>query len=193
MGDYFTMLADTEVALDRAPSVSATVIAELQSRGIIASEFNTDDSNVANGYLPGGKIGEIYDPARAGNNFWGGAVEPKTERHFNYWAYGPSYCGLTCPKCSTAFDESMDAFRDTVGDVIGKWMEESGRALLPCPACAQETWLPDWHAKNPFAFCNFSLTFWNWPPFDRPEWLLDIPGLLRDITGHTIVSSFGKV
>ncbi len=198
MGDSFVMLADSDVSLEDADALSTAVVASLQQRGMIATtphdnELGEEEMVAGVGYPPGPNMQEFYDATKTDHSFFGGLVEPRVERHFNYWAYGPSFCGITCPKCSREFRDDLTPFGESFSNAFSEWIEGSESALLACPACSSKTPLVDWPATNPFGFCNFSLTFWNWPLFDQPEWLVDIPTLLQEITGHNIVSSFGKI
>ena len=51
----------------------------------------------------------------------------------------------------------------------------------------------EWRFKPPLGFGNLSFRFWNWPPLDSPSWRIDIPALVRDVTGHRIVSTWGRI
>jgi hypothetical protein len=72
--------------------------------------------------------------------------------------------------------------------VIGMAIKE-----LYCPLCGQGRSITEWKCTPPLGFGHLSYRFWNWPPLDSPSWKLDIPRLLREITGHTIVHTYGRI
>jgi hypothetical protein len=68
------------------------------------------------------------------------------------------------------------------------WMQQ-----LYARFCGNASRLSNWHSRPPLGFGNLSFQFWNWPPLDLPGWTLDIPELVRQITGHSIVISWGRI
>ena len=196
MSDNFEMLVDVDVSLTDARGLSDAVIAEFRNRGFIAGDLTPDCVLGGSGYKPGPSIPEIYKPQSCESTFWTlitSGVEPHVERTFNHWALGPSCEGFTCLQCSGSIEPFDDEFGDAMMVAIEQWTTDSGAAELACPHCKQPTAVTSWRAKPPLGFGNLSFRFWNWPPFDFPGWQYDIPKLVQDITGHTIVRTWGHI
>ena len=186
------MLVDRDVSLEDAEVTLRNVVAELQRLKIIVDDLTDDCVLSGLGYRPGTAIDEVYKTGVTESPFWNlrtCGVEPTVKRHFNYWAYGPSFDGVTCPNCKTHFQNLPDHFPDG----IAQWLDQLGPAIVECTECNIGTAVDLWDAKNPFGFGNLSLIFWNWPPFNRPGWKIDIPEILQTVTGHAIVSSYGHI
>src|SRR5262249_35635189 len=122
-------------------------------------------------------------------------VEPSVGRGFNDWALVEVCEGFHCPSCG-AFQSPMAVWEGAFGHAVEKalreWKDRSGPALLQSATCGKAAPITHWHCKPPLGFGNLSLRFWNWPPLDSPAWKLDIVGLVREVTGHTIVLTYGR-
>jgi hypothetical protein len=196
MSDNFEMLVDVDVSLADAPDAADAVIAEFQRRGLIVGGLTPDCVLGGAGYRLGPSVHDIYKHEAREGRFWElitSGVEPQVKRTFNHWALGPSCEGFRCPKCSANIEPFDDDFGDVMMIAIDEWTNETGAGKLACPKCKQLTAVTSWHAKPTLGFGNFSIRFWNWPPFDFPGWQLDIPALVREITGHSIVRTYGHI
>src|SRR5262249_40003176 len=121
-------------------------------------------------------------------------VEPRIGRHFNEWALGPVCEGLTCPDCRAyfkTFADADDAAR--LAPAIGEWIKQSATGLVCCPQCGNSRSIAEWECKPPLGFGNLSFSFWNWPPLDSPSWNIDIMELVKQITGHKIIYTYGHI
>ncbi len=196
MSDHFQMLVDEDVTLDEAPAVSANVITALRDRELITGDLTPDCVLGGNGFRIGQAIPTIYTLQANECRFWDLAtsgIEPSIKRSFNYWALGPSCEYLVCPNCDQKHEEFDSPFGDAVFEAVGQWHDQSGAAIVSCPSCGNKAQITDWQSKPPLGFGNMSFHFWNWPPFDLPNWKLDIPALFHEITGHSIVITWGDI
>ena len=196
MSDTFEMLVDVEVSLADARDLSNAVIIEFRNRGLIVGELTPDCALGGLGYRTGPSILTLYTPQSNESKFWKlvtSGIEPRIERTFNHWALGSSCESFSCVKCFGKVELSDREFRKAVIDAIEEWINELGTAELTCPHCKQSTPVTLWKAQPPLGFGNLSFCFWNWPPLDLPGWQLDIPELVRSITGHTIVLTWGRI
>lgn len=195
MSDNFERLVDVDVAAQSADGLAQRVIDDFWAKGLITGELNEDCVLGGQGYRPGPAIQDLYLPIESEMPFWKRStcgVEPEIGRHFNVYALGPEFDGLTCPACRAVVRYS-DSFGDGVANAIDEWSNQSGGCLLQCPECAVGRSICDWACKPPLGFGNLSFTFWNWPPFDYPSWKIDIGALVAKITGHRIVRTWGHI
>ena len=51
----------------------------------------------------------------------------------------------------------------------------------------------EWQCNPPHGIGNLAFTFWNWPPLDSSGWRIDIPKLVREVTGHRIIYTYGRL
>jgi hypothetical protein len=196
MGDYFEMLVDVEVSIADAPALSDRILNRFREIGLITGDPNDKCVLGGTGYRPGPAVSELYVPGERELKFWtftACGVEPRVGREFNYWALGPVWEGLTCPACSTHFSPSSDRLDDQMWRSIIEWMDNSGPALLFCPSCGVGHPIAEWISKPPIGFGHLAFRFWNWPRLDSSSWKLDIAQKLREITGHTIVRTYGRI
>ena len=192
MSDYFTMLVDPHVPLLAADASLRELANALQNRGIIGHDCSEDCVLSGTGYRPGSAIIDYYTPGPNEFPFWQlktCGVELLAKRGFNHSAIGPSFNGMTCPKCGRTYSDLPDDFIDAVE----QWINQAERCTVRCGGCNTEISVDHWDAKNPFGFGNLSITFWNWPPFDRPGWVIDIPDFVKTVMGNAIISTFGNV
>jgi hypothetical protein len=101
--------------------------------------------------------------------------------------------GFVCSSCNAEIEPFGDEFGDSVGKAINEWLDLCGPALLRCPLCGNERSIAEWECKPPLGFGNLSFCFWNWPPLDSTSWKIDIPAILHEVTGHTIVRTYGHI
>lgn len=128
-----------------------------------------------------------------GGGGWNG-VEIEVGRSFNYYAAGPSCYEYTCALCHEKISAFTEPFSDSIFDAALEWMKGSDTVTVVCPHCAGATFVTEWPCEPPLGFGNLSIKFWNWPLLDLPNrWKLDIIGLVREITGHSIVQTWGKI
>jgi hypothetical protein len=62
-----------------------------------------------------------------------------------------------------------------------------------CLKCRKSRPIHEWQCKPPLGFGNLSFRFGNWPPLHSPAWKINIPAIVRDVTGHTIVETHGHL
>jgi hypothetical protein len=196
MSDNFHMLVDVDATPGEADGVARAVLDRFRKLGLITGRANPDCVLGGTGYRPGPAVAASYKLGKRECRFWElvtCGVEPKVGRSFNEWAVGPSCEGFNCPACGADIEPFGDAFGDAIGKAVGEWMDGFGPAVVPCPACRKERPITEWQCKPPFGFGNVSFRFWNWPPLDSPSWTVDIAGIVRAVTGHTVVQSHGRI
>jgi hypothetical protein len=196
MSDNFQMLVDPDATLEEANQLRDAVLNRFREMRLITGTATGECVLGGKGYRLGPAVPKLYILKRNECAFWeltASGVEPKVGRHFNIWAVGPDFQGLTCPKCDGQFEALDDAFKDVFGQALGDWYHQSGPALFPCPRCGKTPSVTEWHCKPPLGFGNLSFTFWNWPPLDSRAWKIDIMALVEEITGHKLVSTHGHI
>jgi hypothetical protein len=196
MSDTFQMLVDQDVTLEDASDLAARVLRRYREAGLIMGEATADCVLGPMGYRLGPAIPGAYELRESRFPFWElttCGIEPKVGRAFNYWAYGPSFEGFSCPICKADYGMHDERLRDQFRDAIGQWIKESGPALVTCAFCAGEVPLPEWHWRPPLGFGNLSFTFWNWPALDSPRWRINIQKITEQATGHRLVYTYGRV
>jgi hypothetical protein len=196
MSDSFMMLIDEDVSLADAPAVSASVMTAFRERGLITGELTPECVLGGAGFRVGPAIAEIYSPYPNGVRFWElktSGIQPSIGRSFNQWSLGPVCEYFACPDCNQKHDPFDSPIVEAIIDAVGQWYERSGDMLVLCPACRSSSQLTQWKSRPPLGFGNLSFRFWNWPSFDLTVWKLDIPAMVRAITGHSIVTSWGRV
>jgi hypothetical protein len=196
MGESFVMLADQEVKREEANEALARVLCRFRAEGLIMGELDADCVLGGEGYRPGPAIPKAYELGESAVPFWElktCGVEPRVGRTFNYWAYGPSCEGFSCPICKAEYEAHDDRVSDMFSDAIGQWVQESGPTLVICAFCAREVPLTEWLWRPPLGFGNLSFTFWNWPSLHSPRWRVNIHETTEQATGHKLVYSYGRV
>ena len=196
MSDTYQMLVDPKVEISEAKQFSKEILARLRKLGLIAGRLTTDCTFGGKGYRPGPDVPRLYKLGQQECGFWDlhkCGVEPKIGREFNFMAIGPVCTGLTCPKCQTSALPLSDAFAESLGKAMLRWMDNLPSYLLRCPQCKKQTAITKWECIPPFGFGHMAFTFWNWPPFDSQSWRIDIPAIFEEITGHKPISSFGRM
>lgn len=196
MSDNFEMLVDVDVTAEEAEDVSRAVLDRFRKLGLITGEANEECVLGGTGYRPGPAVADLYKPSKAEYPFWKlhtCGVEPHVGRGFHAWALGPVFQGFFCPSCAAEVEPFGDEMGDSVGKAISEWLNECGPALVACPKCRKEYPLTEWECKPPLGFGNLSFTFWNWPRLDSPSWAIDIAGVVREISGHTVVRTWGHI
>lgn len=195
MSDNFVMLVDEVATLAEAQDLADAVVLRLRQKGLIAGEATPDHVLRGVGYQPGPAVPKLYCPADDEGTFWElvtCGVEPCVGRNFNVWALAEVCEGFTCPSCSTFFEYCKE-FGDSLGAAFQQWYDESGDAILRCPRCSKGISITEWRCNPPLGFGNLAFRFWNWPPFEWPAWKIDIVALVREATGHPILSTYGRV
>ena len=196
MSDSFQMLVDADVTVDGARATSRAVFAEFRKRGMITGKANADCVLGGKGYQPGPSIPRLYPCRKSEGRFWEletCGVEVKVGRGFNVEALGEACERLACPCCGSEIPPFDDDFDSAMSVAVREWLDGSGRGLVRCPQCSKKSAVTKWQCTPPLGFGNLSSRFWNWPPFDVPAWKIEIPDLVQEITGHTIVVTYGHV
>jgi hypothetical protein len=195
MSDSFEMLVDIDATPSEADAVAGAVLDRFRELGLITGEANSDCVLGGIGYRPGSAVAELYELGEREGKFWElvtCGVEPAIGRSLNMWALGPVCEEFSCAACGVKIEPLSDAL-DEIAKAIVEWQEESGPALVACPKCQQKYAVTQWQCKPPLGFGNLSFRFWNWPPLDLRSWKIDIPELVREVTGHTVVQTYGHL
>jgi hypothetical protein len=197
MSDHFEMLVDEDVTADKAPQLSRKLVKRFRELGLITGRLSAACVLGGRGYRPGPGVAGVYKLRKREFPFWElrtCGLEPTVGRTFNLWALGEACQGFTCSSCGAKMLSSNDKFSDRLAAAIAKWDKGSDNVLLGCTSCRKRLRLTAWECKPPLGFGNLSLCFWNWPPFSGPpSWKLDIPAFMREITGHSIVHTYGSI
>ncbi|MGO9466833.1 MAG: hypothetical protein ACLQIB_24540 [Isosphaeraceae bacterium] len=196
MSDSFEMLVDADATIEQAEEVKDRVLERFRALGLITGDANEECVLGGEGYRPGPAVSEHYELGNEELPFWElltCGVEARVARHFNEWAYGPSCAGFRCPCCNAEFEPDNEDLQQTLSAAIDEWVEQSGPAAVTCPRCAKEVPVTEWRCEPPLGFGNLSFRFWNWPPLDSRSWQIDIPALVREVTGHAIISTNGRI
>jgi hypothetical protein len=195
MSAYFVMIVDADVTIDNAEQVKERVLAVFREKGLVAEDANEDCAGSGVGYFPGPACQHLYKPAEheyEWRNMRGCRVEPRVGRDFNCWALGPSFEGSTCPACGAEFGPDDKELWGILIDAIVESVRQTGPAIVRCPRCEQKVPVAEWQCNPPHGIGNLAFTFWNWPPLDSPAWRIDIPDLVREVTGHRIICTHGR-
>src|SRR5262249_52054482 len=127
MSDNFEMLVDADATLEEANVQSNAVLGRLRKMGLITGVANDHCVLGGEGYRPGPAVPDLYVLGENECEFWQlrtNGVEPKVGRHFNVWALGPVFQGLTCPACGAYFETYEDAFDAIkIGSAVGEWVK----------------------------------------------------------------------
>jgi hypothetical protein len=196
MSDNFEMLVDTEATVEEAKAVLRAVLARFRKLGLITGKLNRDCVLGGEGYRPGPAVADLYKLKKQESRFWElvtSGVESQIGRGYNEWALGEVCEGLSCPSCGSLIDPFGEPFATAIAKAIGECVNQSGPAGLRCPNCRQTRSIAEWHCKPPLGFGNLSFIFWNWPPLDSPSWKIDVIGIVRESSGHTIIKTHGRI
>jgi hypothetical protein len=196
MGTNFEMLVDVDVTAEHAEALCHAVLNRFRELRLITGKANDECVLGGQGYPPGSAVANLYKREEREYPFWEAAtcgVEPEVGRGFNAWALGPVFKGFFCPSCGAQVEPLGGEMGNSVGKVIREWLDASGPALVACPKCRRKHRISQWHCKPPLGFGNLSFRFWNWPPLNSPAWGIDIAGVVRDISGHTIIRTYGHI
>jgi hypothetical protein len=196
MSDEFERLIDIDVSLEDAPDVCKQVVERLRELKLISGGLSKKCVLGGSGYLPGPGIANTLRLGKGEHRFWElviCGVEPEVGRHFNHWALGEACEGFVCPACGEGIDPFDEEFGEALGEGLTKWSKQASKAPVACPHCPKKTDVTKWICHPPLGFGNLSFSFWNWPPLDSASWKIDIPALVKEITGHTIVRTYGHL
>jgi hypothetical protein len=182
------------VDVDEAESVSRDVLDRFRALGLITGRASRDCVLGGKGYRPGPAVAGLYKPMKGEYTFWKLAtcgVEPVIERGFNECAMGPSCDGYHCSACGADIGPFDAAFDDSASRAVRKWLNGAARPTVQCPRCGKRRPITEWECRPPLGFGNLAFRFWNWPPLDSRSWKIDVPGVVREVCGHTIVRTYG--
>ena len=195
MSDHCEILVDVDVSLDDAEQVRDNVIAELIRLGLIEPNLNAKCVLGGLGHPVGPNV-QLYIRDSEELQFWTlqtSGVEPTVGYHFNELGLGESCEGFRCPACTNSFTSDHSAFLDRLGEAFENWYKSHTPTAMVCPACNASNLLEIWDCKPPLGFGNLSFRFWNWLPFDRSGWMIDIPDLIAMLTGHRFVLTYAHI
>ena len=183
MGEHFQHVAAPDVARADAAAIAQTVTRWLQHRQIIALELTDCVLSEAGGYGPGDNAALALSPDDNVPDLWTNGLEIKVGPTVFYTAYGPT--AFTCPACGATEPED---FFDVIVQAVDAWMLDEAAGALACPACSVETSLKAWRYDEGWAFADFGLVFWNWPPLAA-----SFLQKLEAVIGSTLVLGDGKL
>jgi hypothetical protein len=196
MSNHFQMLVDQDAKIEDADELLVRVLHRYRDEGLIVGGANAACVLGGEGYRPGPVIPEAYELRESEIRFWERqtcGVELQVGRAFNYWAYGPSCEGFSCPICKAEYAADDERVSEMFSDAIGQWVEESGPALARCAACARPVPLTEWVWRPPLGFGNLSIRFWNWPSLHSPGWRISVQKITEQATGHKLVYTYGMI
>ncbi len=164
MGDFNTILVDSEVSLDDAPHEAARMISWLHGRGIIGpAEVEQGDCRGPDGsyakvavnvYRPGPSFKEAseYDETlRLSHNY----LEVTTQR--TIFTAGDNGIGIYCTRCDT----EQTRLGDEWNDAFQTWFDGHPEPLT-CVRCGHVAQLSGWRFDPVFGFGNLGFRFNNW-------------------------------
>lgn len=196
MSDSYERVVDIQVSAEDAPALGAQVVKRLRKLGLITGRLNERCVLGGKGYLPGPALAKLYQRAPREGKFWEMVtcgVKPITGWHFNEWALGEALDGFVCPACQVEVGPLDEEFREAVFEKVGECLKKSGPGFVACPICRKKNGLTNWICRPPLGFGNLSFSFWNWPPLDWDSWKIDVPGIIRETTGHQVVTTYGRI
>ncbi|WP_254510051.1 hypothetical protein [Anatilimnocola floriformis] len=196
MSDAYLRIVDVEVPEEDAPAMGKKVIDRFRKLGLITGKLNKKCVlGEGGGYVPGPAITKYkvyrhditkFFPPQKGYEFfdhrWNGA-EPIVGGHYNSYAFPEAWAGATCSKCNKPISNRDDEFFYAICDAVQKWQEEECRGPVACPLCKKKTDITKWQCRTPLGIGNLSFSFWNWTEFDSPDWSIDIPAIVAEVTG----------
>jgi hypothetical protein len=175
MSDWLQFVVDEHISVEAAGKRSTQLRKKLSSEGWIVASADEDCVLRTKGHRPGPQVGSWYTRAKREGDFTtlmtnGVAIETGP---FTNLAAAPFETDLlTCPRCNGAVDEEQ------LMECVGQWMSGEADAALTCEACGKSTHLRFLRSSDkgepPVVCGNLTLTFYNWPPLDRPGWKKDI-------------------
>jgi hypothetical protein len=184
MSDWLQFVVDEHVCARDASRRSTQLRKKLVSEGWIVSAADEECALGARGHRPGPEVRSRYTRASGEGDFTelvtnGVAIETGP---FTNLAAGPFETHLlSCPKCGRAVDQ------DPLMECVGQWMSGETESALTCEGCGQSTHLRSLRStdkREPPVVCgNLTLTFYNWPPLDRPGWKTSIIDVIAETTG----------
>jgi hypothetical protein len=196
MSQGFQMLVDQDVKAGEASDLLARVLHRYREERLIMGEANAACVLGGEGYRPGPAIRKVYKLKESEIPFWElntCGIEPQVGRQFNYWAYGPSCEGFSCPLCEAEYAPGDERVSDRLSDAVSQWAQESGPSVVRCAVCDREVPLTEWLWRPPLGFGNLSIRFWNWPSFRSPGWRINFQEITEGATGHKLIYTYGRV
>jgi hypothetical protein len=197
MSDSFEMLIDVDATPSEANGVAKAVLERFRKLGLITGRTDRDCVlGDGKGYRPGPAVRTLCKLGKGYFPFWEMSpcgVESRIGRRYNYDALGPSCEGFACPACEADFEPFGNDLAEAIAKAADKWADETGPGNVTCPQCRKKQPVTDWRCKPPLGFGNVSFRFWNWPPLQLPVWKIDIPAIVREVTGHSIVKTHGHI
>ena len=196
MSDSFIALVDADVSAEAASDVSTVIVSALLDRQLISANQTSECVLGGEGYPAGAAIQDCYRPRRNESPFWQlrtSGVQIKIGRTYNEWAAGPSYEWCACKNCHARIGDMDSQFNKDLMASLNSWKSNTNSTQLICPQCHVGADITAWPSKPPFAFGNLTIQFWNWPPFDKSGWKLDISSLIQAATNHRLVYTWGHV
>ena len=176
LSEFYQTVADLDADLPSAKTLAETYRTWTVAQDIIVSTQTDCVLGRQLGHAPG----KSYTlAAKAANplllQFPRNGVAFITKRSVFYSVgLGPTI--LACSTCSRRFSAG-----DSWSAAVENWYKENGPGLLSCPQCGASAPITDWQHDPPWAFGNFGVQFWNWPPLRE-----DFLKALSDLSGHRL-------
>lgn len=194
MSDWLQFVVDEHVSSKDASRRSTQLREKLVSEGWIVASPDEECVLGTKGHRPGPQVRSWYTRAKGEGDFTtlmtnGVAIETGP---FTNLAAAPFETDLlSCPDCKGAVDEEL------LMECVGQWMAGETDAALTCEACGKSTHLRSLRSsdkREPPVVCgNLTLTFYNWPPLDRPGWKKSIIELIAEGLGTSPSIAWAKV
>jgi hypothetical protein len=188
MSDGYISIVPSEIELERPEEKAQQVTQWLIAKEIVAAQQTDCVLGSPVGYPPGPRFRDALDP---GENHGGfpelvtNGVEVITGRTV-FDTGGNGIEEVRCPKCQANIIDS------DWGDFLGEWVN-GGSQFMQCPDCGQESLLTeyDFNIEKRFiwAFSNFGITFWNWPPEFKDSFIAE----LEQVIGSSVRIVYGRL
>ncbi len=184
MSDWLQFVVDEHISAKHASRRSTNLRKTLVSEGWIVASPDGECVLGAQGHRPGPQVASWYTREKGEGDFTtlmtnGVAIEAGP---FTNLAAAPFETDLlSCPTCKGAVDGEQ------LMECVAQWMSGEADATLTCEACGRSTplrFLRSSDKREPPVVCRkLTLTFYNWPPLDRPGWKKNIIDVVAEALG----------
>jgi hypothetical protein len=196
MGEWYSAVVDPSAEQNESEDLGKLVVNRLSSEEIINPVLeNIPGFLKITGYRPGKRIPQIYN-FQGNYQFWNNTdnigMEVVTKKWVN--SFGILFLEeMSCPQCCTQHTSSTENITKDFVDAMGKYLQGDSTPLITCPSCHGQLPVKEWKTKPHLGFSNLTFVFWNWPPFDKRSWKIDITKLISDALNHPTVFTWGKI
>jgi hypothetical protein len=176
MSDHYISIVPASLEIPDAKNKAIAIKNWLVDKGII-NETLEDCTLGTSGYRPGRYFQKVLTDDENNFDFVNLAVNGVAfaEERTVFHSGGNGIDEVICPLCKNNIVESNWA------DVADDWLK-GGDGLLTCSFCNRKAPLSSYffgtERTYPWAFSNFGITFWNWPPSFRTSFLDGIKNMI---------------